>query len=58
MSDKYVTLLGTEQVQSAANTMKEAANEMRRAANTIHEALRTHEDVMRQLIEELGRGKL
>ena len=29
----YITLLGAEQVQAAANTMREAANEMQRAAS-------------------------
>jgi predicted DNA-binding protein (UPF0251 family) len=43
---KYAHLIGTEQVQSAANTMKEAAHEMQRAANTIHDALQRHEEKM------------
>jgi len=50
---KYMHLIGTEQVQSAANTVKEAAHEMTRAANTIHFALQRHEQVMQELLEEL-----
>jgi len=54
---EHMHLIGTEQVQSAANTMKEAAHEMHRAANTIHNALQEHGNIMRELIDELGRGK-
>lgn len=53
MSDKYVTLMGVEQVQSAANTMREAAYEIHRAANTISEALRIHTNDMRELLRDL-----
>lgn len=38
----YVTLLGVEQVQSAANTMRSAAEEMQRAASTIDASLQQH----------------
>lgn len=41
MSERYVTLLGAEQVQSAANTMSGAASEMRRAANSIDNSFET-----------------
>jgi hypothetical protein len=43
MSDKYITLLGAEQVQSAASTMRSAADEMRSAASSIDEALTRHQ---------------
>jgi hypothetical protein len=52
MSDRYVTLIGTEQVQTAANTMRTAADEMRHAAGTISEALDRHQ---RFLDDWLGR---
>ena len=39
MSDKYMTLLGAEQVQSAANAMRSAAAGMQSAASSIDEAL-------------------
>jgi len=40
---EYITLLGAEQVQSAARTMANAADEMRHAAGNIDEALRSHQ---------------
>ena len=43
MSTQYVTLMGSEQVQSAANRMVSASEEMRRAASTIDEALSRHQ---------------
>jgi len=43
-------LIGTEQVQSAANRMVEAAHEMSRAANTIHDAMKRNEEVMQDLM--------
>ena len=39
----YITLLGAEQVQSAANTISSAANEMQRAADTVSCALERHQ---------------
>jgi len=39
----YVTLLGAEQVQSAARQMASAADEMRRAAGSIDDSLRSHQ---------------
>lgn len=39
MSERYVTLLGAEQVQSASNQMRQAAHEMQAAAATIAAAL-------------------
>lgn len=35
MSDRYITLLGAEQVQSAASTMSSTAEEMKRAASSM-----------------------
>jgi IS30 family transposase len=42
VSDKYMTLLGAEQVQSAGQTMRSAAEQMQRAASTIDESLERH----------------
>lgn len=39
MAADYITLLGAEQVQSAAGAMRNAADEMQRAANTMDCAL-------------------
>ena len=39
----YVTLLGAEQVQSAANTMSSAADRMQTAAGSISHAFECHE---------------
>jgi len=47
---EYMHLIGTEQIQSAANSMKDAAHEMSRAANTIYNALQRHEQVMQDLM--------
>jgi hypothetical protein len=46
MSDRYVTLAGAEQVQSAAGTMSRAADEMQRAAGNISHALEQHQRFM------------
>jgi hypothetical protein len=43
MSDRYVELIGAEQVRSAANTMVGAADQMSRAAGSIDESLRMHQ---------------
>lgn len=42
MSERYVTLLGAEQVQSAARQMESAASQMSRAASEIDSALGQH----------------
>jgi hypothetical protein len=42
----YVTLLGAEQVQSAAHTMQAAAVDMTRAAGTIDWALNRNQQFM------------
>ena len=39
---EYVTLVGAEQVQSAASAIRNAAEEMQRAASTIDSALQQH----------------
>lgn len=39
----YVTLLGAEQVQSAANTMSSAADRMQSAASSISYAFESHQ---------------
>jgi hypothetical protein len=46
MSERYVTLLGAEQVQSAASTMSSAADEMKRAASEIGYAFDNHHRFM------------
>lgn len=43
MSDRYVTLLGTEEVRSAANTMSSAADRMRSAADSLDGSLDRHQ---------------
>lgn len=42
----YVTLMGAEDVRSAANTIRQAADEMRRAAASIDDALQRHRHFM------------
>lgn len=51
----YVTLLGAEQVQSAASTMRGAADEMRSAASCISDALDTHRRAMDEWLERFER---
>ena len=46
MSERYTTLLGAEQVQSAAHTMSSAAAEMERAARNIAYAFENHQRFM------------
>lgn len=43
-------LIGTEQIQSAANTMKEAAHEMHRAAGSIEYTLQQHKRDMEEFV--------
>lgn len=50
---EYVHLIGTEQVQSAANTMMSAAEVMRRSANTIHDSLDRHELMLRDVMQKI-----
>lgn len=48
---EYVTLLGAEQVQSAANTMSEAAGRMQRAADSISYAFDNHHRFMDEWLQ-------
>lgn len=60
MSERYVTLMGAEQVQSAAGRMVSAAEEMRRAAGSIDDALERHrrflDDWLMRLEDVMSRG--
>lgn len=61
MSERYVTLLGAEQVQSAASTMARAAEDMNRAASTISAAFEQHQRFMDdwlQRLEDIRSGTL
>ena len=59
MSERYITLLGTEQVQSAANQMRSAADDMRCAASNMALTFETHQrfmdDWLRRLADTLER---
>lgn len=46
MSDKYITLLGAEQVQSAASRMVGAADSIRQAASNMDDVLQRHQRFM------------
>ena len=58
MNDRYVTLLGAEEVQKAANTMRSAADEMLRAVGAIDDVLGRHrqfmDDWLERFVEALG----
>lgn len=54
---EYMHLIGTEQIQSAANTMSNAAHEMRRAANIIQDAVHRHGEIIQELLEELRNSR-
>lgn len=43
---EYMHLVGAEQVQTAANTMRSAAEDMRRAASGMDDALERHRRFM------------
>lgn len=43
MNERYVTLLGAEDVRSAASTMRQAASEMQSAASSISGSLESHQ---------------
>lgn len=47
---EYMHIIGTEQVQSAANIMRDAAERMTRAAIIIHGAMQKHEQTMQDLM--------
>jgi hypothetical protein len=60
--EKYITLIGAEQVQSAANTMRHAAEEMQRAASNMDHSLTMHQRWMddwlirlEQVLEKLNK---
>lgn len=46
MTEKYITLLGAEDVRSAASTMRHAAGEMQSAASSIASAFQANERFM------------
>lgn len=46
MSDRYVTLMGAEQVQSAASRMSSAADQMQRAASSFDDTMARHQRFM------------
>lgn len=53
---EYIHLVGTEQVQSAANQMRAAADDMQRAVGHLDEVLRQHSTRMNdwlQLFEQV-----
>lgn len=56
MTDRYVTLLGAEQVQSAANTMSSAADRMQSAASSIDDAVCRHRDILDEWINRFERA--
>lgn len=53
MSD-YIALLGAEQVQSAANSMRQAAYEMQRAASNIDYSLTQHQQFLTNWLQEFA----
>ena len=50
---EYVTLLGAERIESAANRMASAAEDMKRAASQMDEALRTQQGFMNDWLSRL-----
>ena len=44
--EKYIHLIGTEQVQQAARTMRSAAQEMSQAANSISYTMENHQQFL------------
>lgn len=50
---EHIHLVGVEQIQSAANTIRAAASEINRAANTISQALNDHERIMREFMTHI-----
>lgn len=59
--EKYIHLIGTEQVQQAARTMRSAAQEMSQAANSISYTMENHQrfldEWLGQLVDALERQK-
>jgi len=41
--EKHITLMGTEQIQNAANIMRSAAEQMGRAGSNMHDTLERHQ---------------
>ncbi len=44
--ERYITLLGAEEVSRAASTMSSAASEMQRAASSMHSTMEVHHRFM------------
>lgn len=53
MSDKYVTLIGAEQVERAGYKVAEAADQMMRAAGYMDEAMQRHQRFMDDWLSRL-----
>lgn len=49
---EYVQLIGTEQVQNAANTMRNAADQMQRAASEIQYSFEAHHRFLENWLQE------
>ena len=54
MSDRYITLLGSEDVARAASTMQSAGDDMRRSADTFQSAVELHNRSMEDFAIRLG----
>ena len=50
---EYMHLIGAEQVQTAANTMREAAHDMQNAASTMDFSLQQHRNLMDDWLQRL-----
>lgn len=50
---EYMHLIGAEQVQSAANSMRQAAHEMQQAASSIQEAVSSQRMLFDNFLTEL-----
>ncbi len=46
MNERYITLMGSEQVQSAAGQMQRAAEDMRQASRNFDDAMQRHQRFM------------
>lgn len=51
--ERYVTLLGAEQVQSAARTISGAADQMSRAASQMEDTRRTFQSFLDDWLQQL-----
>jgi len=54
MPSEYMTLIGTEQVQSAAVTMRSAAEQMSRAASAMEDSFFKHQRFMDDWLERFA----